>query len=406
MNVQIHQFDNGIRLVHQPSASLVAHFGFIVLTGSRDEEDDEHGMAHFIEHVIFKGTKSRKNYHIISRMEDVGGEINAYTTKEETCIHSSFLKVDYKRAIELIYDICFNSVFPDKEISKEKSVILDEILSYRDNPSELIFDDFEEQVYHGLPIGRNILGTAENLASFDRKSILKFIRTNYSTSEMVICSVGDINFGKLISVCNHYFGSVESKSRSKHRVAPNGYKPLYKSLEKNTFQNHCMVGNLAYKVDDPRRLGLLLLSNILGGPGMNSRLNMSLRERNGYCYDVESHYAPYSDTGIFMVYFGCDKSKFEKSISLVYKEFEKLRKNSLGSLQLSKAKKQILGQVAIMSENNEALMLSMGKTLLVFNKIDSLEEIRRKIEAITALQIMETANEILDPNRLSVLKYS
>ncbi len=406
MKFQVHQFDNGIRLVHQPSASLVAHFGFIVLTGSRDEEEDEHGMAHFIEHVIFKGTKKRKNYHIISRLEDVGGEINAYTTKEETCVHASFLKEDYRRAIELIYDICFNSVFPEKEISKEKSVILDEILSYKDNPSELIFDDFEEQVFHGLPIGRNILGTPENLEKFDRNSIRKFIGNNYSTSEMVICCVGDLNFGKLVLFCKQYFGSVESKNRKKLRVPPNGYKPEFKSLEKNTFQNHCMLGNIAYKLDDKRRIGLLLLSNILGGPGMNSRLNMSLRERNGYSYDVESHYAPYSDTGIFMVYFGCDKGKFDKSLALVYKEFEKLRKDALGSLQLSKAKKQILGQVAIMSENNEALMLSMGKTLLVHNQIDTLEEIRKKIDAVTSLQIMEAANDILEPGKLSVLRYS
>jgi len=406
MKFKVHQFDNGIRLVHQPSASLVAHFGFIVLTGSRDEEEDEHGMAHFIEHVIFKGTKKRKNYHIISRLEDVGGEINAYTTKEETCVHASFLKEDYKRAIELIYDICFNSVFPEKEIIKEKSVILDEILSYKDNPSELIFDDFEEQVFHGLPIGRNILGTPEYLEKFDRNSIRKFIGNNYSTSEMVISCVGDVNFGKLVSFCKRYFGTVESKNRIKLRIAPNGYKPEFKSLEKNTFQNHCMIGNIAYRVDDKRRIGLLLLSNILGGPGMNSRLNMSLRERNGYSYDVESHYAPYSDTGIFMVYFGCDKGKFNKSLALVYKEFEKLRKDPLGSLQLSKAKKQILGQVAIMSENNEALMLSMGKTLLVHNQIDTLEEIRKKIDAVTSLQIMEAANDILDPGKLSVLRYS
>ena len=406
MKLNIHEFENGIRLVHQPSTSLVAHFGFIVLTGSRDEEEEEHGMAHFIEHVIFKGTKTRRNYHILSRMEDVGGEINAYTTKEETCIHSTFLKADYKRAIELIYDICFNSVFPEKELLKEKSVILDEILSYQDNPAELIFDDFEEQVFHGLPIGRNILGTPENIEKFDLNRIQQFISKNYSTSEMVISSVGDIPFSRLVSICNHYFGSVASKTRSKLRIQPNGYVPAFKSLEKNTFQNHCMIGNLAYKADDRRRLGLLLLSNILGGPGMNSRLNLSLRERNGFSYDIESHYAPYSDTGIFMVYFGCDKGKYEKSLNLVLKEFEKLRKNPLGSLQLSKAKKQILGQVAIMSENNEALMLSIGKTLLAFNRIDTIEEIRMKIEAITSGEILESANDILNPGSLSLLKYN
>ncbi len=406
MEFQVHEFNNGIRLVHQPSDSMVAHFGFIVYTGSRDEDESEHGMAHFIEHVIFKGTLKRKNYHIISRLEDVGGDINAYTTKEETAIHASFLKADYERAIELIYDICFNSVFPEKELNKEKSVILDEILSYQDSPSELIFDDFEEQVYHGLPIGRSILGTPENLKHFNKKSILKFIRNNYSTKEMVFCSAGDIPFKKLVRLCSQYFGQAEARQRKRFREAPNGYIPQYRTVEKNTFQNHCMVGNIAYRADDEKRLPLLLLSNILGGPGMNSRLNMSLRERNGYSYDIESHYTPYSDTGIFLVYFGCDKNKFDKSLSLVYKEFETLRKNRLGTLQLSKAKKQILGQVAIMSENKEALMLSYGKTLLLFNRIDSLEEIRKKIEEVSSERILEVANEILDPSRLSVLKYS
>lgn len=406
MNIQIHEFPNGIRLVHQHTASLAAHFAFIVMTGSRDEESEEHGMAHFIEHVVFKGTKTRKNYHIISRLEDVGGEINAYTTKEETCIHSTFLKEDYRRAIELTFDIIFNSVFPEKEIEREKSVILDEILSYQDNPSELIFDDFEEQVFQGLPIGRNILGSASNIVNFNRTVIFDFIKKNYSTSEMVLCSSGDISFEKLKSICLQYFGSVPAKTRNKPRKAPEGYKPGLKVIEKNTFQNHCMVGNIAYGIKNQKRIALSLLTNILGGPGMNSRLNMSLRERNGFSYDVESHYSPYTDTGIFMVYFGCDKEKYEKSINLVYHEFEKLRNERLGPLQLSKAKKQILGQVAIMSENNEARMLSMGKSLLMLNKIDSLEEIGLKIEAVTALDILETANEILDPSLLSVLKFN
>lgn len=406
MKTEIHQFENGIRLVHQRSDSLVAHFGFMVLTGSRDEEEDEHGMAHFIEHVIFKGTKKRKNFHIISRLEDVGGDINAYTTKEETCIHSSFLREDYERAIELTFDICFNSIFPEKELKKEKNVIIDEILSYQDSPSELIFDDFEEQVYHGLPIGRNILGTQEKLESFGRQDILQFIQKNYSTPEMVICSVGDISMNRLIKICGKYFAAIPRKERLKKRLIPNGYKPEFRTIDKNTFQNHCMLGNLAYPVNDERRIGLMLLSNILGGPGMNSRLNMSLRERNGYSYDVESHYAPYSDTGVFMVYFGCDKGKFDKSLKLVYKEFESLRKHALSDWQLRKAKKQILGQVAIMAENNEALMLSLGKSLLMFNRVDSLEETGKRIEAITSDQILEIANHILDPAAISVLKYN
>jgi predicted Zn-dependent peptidase len=405
MEYLIHEFDNGIRLVHKHVTSIVAHFGIIVQTGSRDEKEAEHGMAHFIEHVIFKGTKKRKAYHILSRLEDAGGEINAYTTKEETCIYSSFLKQDYERVIDLIHDILFHSTFPEKEINREKNVILDEILSYYDSPSELIFDDFEEQVYNGLPIGRNILGTEKNLESFSRSDILSFMNNNYATSEIVLSSVGNIDFNKLVLLCGKYFGLEPEKKRIRKRIVPNGYKPEFKSMKKDTFQVHCIVGNLAYKVSDERRIGLHLLTNILGGPGMNSRLNMSLRERNGYSYNVESHYTPYADTGIFMVYFGCDKEKFDKSLSLVYKEFENICKIRMGTLQLSKAKKQLIGQVAISNESNEHLMLAIGKSLLVFDKVDSLEEITKKIEAVNTDQILEIANEILGKKQLSVLKY-
>jgi predicted Zn-dependent peptidase len=406
MEYFIHEFKNGIRLVHKQVSSMVAHFGFVVQTGSRDEEESEHGMAHFIEHTVFKGTEKRKAFHIISRLEDVGGEINAYTTKEETCIYSSFLKQDYERSVELIQDICFNSTFPEKEITREKSVILDEILSYNDSPSELIFDDFEEQIYSGLAIGRNILGSEKNIEMLSRKDILSFINTNYATSEMVLSSVGDISFNKLVLLCDKYFGRVPVKQRKRKRISPNGYHPEFKSITKDTFQVHSIIGNLAYNIYDERRVGLYLLTNILGGPGMKSRLNMNLREKNGYSYNVEAHYTPYSDTGVFMVYFGCDKEKFNKCLTLVYKEFEDIRKILMGTLQLSRAKKQIIGQLAISSESNEHLMLAIGKSLLVFGKVDSLKEITRKIEAVTANQIIEIANEILLKKELSVLKFS
>jgi predicted Zn-dependent peptidase len=406
MEYSIHLFDNGIRLVHKHVASMVAHFGIVVHTGSRDEKENEHGMAHFIEHVLFKGTRKRKAFHILSRLENAGGEINAYTTKEETCIYSSFLKQDYERSIELIYDIFFHSSFPEKEINREKQVILDEILSYHDNPSELIFDDFEEQVFKGMPIGRNILGTEKNLEAFTRKDILDFLKNNYATREIVLSSVGNIDFNRLVLLCGKYFGMEPEKKRIRNRLVPNGYNAEFKSIIKDTYQIHCIVGNLAYKVRDPRRTGMHLLSNILGGPGMNSRLNMSLREKNGYSYNVESHYTPYTDTGIFMVYFSCDKEKFDKSLSLVYKEFDKMCKDRLGTLQLSKAKKQLIGQVAISNESNEHLMLAIGKSLLVFDYVDTLEEIKEKIEAVTTVQLLEIANEILENKHLSVLKYS
>ena len=406
MECFIHEFKNGIRLVHKNVHSLVAHFAFIINTGSRDEEESEHGIAHFIEHAFFKGTSRRKAFHIISRLEDVGGEINAYTTKEETCLHTSFLKQDYERAIELIHDISFHSVFPEKEINKEKNIILDEILSYNDSPSELIFDDFEEQVYAGMPIGHNILGNEKNLERLGREDLFAFIDKNYATSDIVLSTVGDIEFSKLIHICEKYFGQEPAKERKRLRNKPDGYTPEFKTISKDTFQLHCIVGNLAYNIMDDRRAGMYLLTNILGGPGMKSRLNMSLREKKGYSYTVESHYTPYTDTGIFMVYFGCDKDKFNKSLKLVFKEFEYVRKNYLGNLQLSMAKKQLIGQLAINNELNEHLMLSIGKSLLVYGRVDSLEEITRKIEAVTSKELMDIANDILDRDKLSLLKYS
>jgi predicted Zn-dependent peptidase len=405
MQFHTHTLPNGIRLIHYPVKNLVAHFGFIVHTGSRDELPEEHGMAHFIEHVIFKGTKKRKAYHVLSRLEDVGGEINAYTTKEDTCVYASFLKNDYERAIELIYDICFHSVFPQKEINKEKGVIIDEILSYKDSPYELIFDEFEEQVFNGHAIGRNILGKEKNLLSFTRNNITRFIADNYSTEEMVLTSVGDIPFNKLRRLAEKYFGLARHKIRSRSRIRPNSYKAEVIHARKNTHQTHCALGNISYNAQDEKRTAMALLNNLLGGPGLNSRLNMSLREKSGYSYHVESQYTSYSDTGIFMVYFGCDKGKFNKCIDLVFKEFKSMCEKKLGTLQLSKAKKQLLGQVAISADSHEHLMLTMGKSLLLYNKADSLEEVKTKIAKVTDVRLLEVANEILEKNKISILQY-
>ena len=405
MDLQTHTLPNGIRLAHLQVGGMAAHFGFMVHTGSRDEKDRENGMAHFIEHVIFKGTNKRKSYHIISRLEDVGGDLNAYTTKEETCIHASFLKQDYERAIELIYDICFNSVFPPKEIDREKSVIIDEIMSYLDTPSDLIFDEFEEQVFNHHPIGRSILGEEKTIMGFSRDDVHNFIRHNYATDEMVLCSVGDIPFSRYKKLCEKYFGQVESRERLRKRTRPNSYEPLLRTVDKSTHQSHCIVGNIAYDAHSEKRYALALLNNILGGPGMNSRLNMSLRERSGYSYNVESHYTPYTDTGILDVYFGSDKDRYQKSLDLVFREFRKVREEKLGTLQLSKAKKQLMGQVAIASESNEHLMLTLAKSILMYDRFDSLAEIREKIDSIPASAILEVANEILDQQKLSILHY-
>jgi len=405
MDLLLHTLDNGIRLVHYRTPGLVAHCGIIINIGSRDETGPEHGMAHFIEHVLFKGTKKRKAYYVLSRLEDVGGELNAYTTKEETAIHASFLKEDYEKAIELISDITFNSVFPEKEIEKEKDVVIEEINSYLDNPAELIFDDFEELIFADQPIGRNILGTPESVKSFSQKKIFDFISNNYNTREMVFCSVGNIPDEKILTLFKTYFEGIVTKNRETRTDKIWSYKPASLAKKMDTFQNHCIMGNIAYDLKDKRRMGMFLLNNILGGQGLNSRLNLSLREKNGLAYNVESSYNPYCDTGIFSIYFGTDSQNLKKSISIAMDELNKLRKTKLGSIQLSKAKSQIKGYLVRGYENHESLMLSLGKSLLVFNKIDSIEEICRKIDSVTASELLETANDIFDPAKLSTLIY-
>jgi len=396
---------NGIRLIHKHIPNLVAHFGIIINAGSRDEEKDEHGIAHFIEHTIFKGTKRRKAFHILSRLEDVGGEINAYTTKEETCVYASFLKDDYLRAIELISDILINSTFPEKEINKEKEVIIDEINSYKDNPAELIFDEFEEMAYDNNPLGRSILGCTKQLKSFTKKDILNYIKKNYNTDEIVLSSVGNIDFKKLCKLAEAYFGKIPNNPRKFERVSFNHYKPRKKTEKKNTFQAHCLIGNIAYSYRDKNRLGLYLLNNLLGGPGLNSRLNLALREKKGYTYNIESNYSPYCDTGLLNIYFGTDKENLFKSINLVQKELDKLKNRKLGTLQFSKAKKQLIGNIAISSENYENLMLSMGKSFLIFNYVDGIYEINNKLEKISTEKLLEIANEVFDKDKLSMLIY-
>jgi len=405
MDYERYRLENGIRIIHLHSESPVGHCGLIINAGSRDEEEHEHGMAHFIEHAIFKGTKKRKAYHILSRIDDVGGEINAYTSKEDTTIHTSFLKNDYERAIELMADITFNSIFPGKEISREKEVIIEEIKSYQDDPAELIFDDFEELIFKNQPLGKNILGNPKDLRRFTKADIESFIQNNYHTNEMVLCSVGNIPFAKLIRLANKYFGSIKSNPRVNQRIKFDNYTPEIKTIKKRTHQAHCIMGNIAYNTHDKKKIGMTLLDNILGGPGLNSRLNLLLREKYGYAYHVESNYTAYSDTGIFAVYFGTDKENLEKSIKLVKKEFARLRENKLGVMQLKKAKRQLFGQIAINAENNANLLLAIGKSYLLFNKVDQLDDIRQKIEAITVEDIQEIANEVLNEKKLSMLIY-
>ena len=405
MTFEHHQLNNGIRIVHKKTTGAVAHCGLIIKGGSRNENENEQGLAHFIEHVIFKGTHKRKAYHVLSRMEDVGGEINAFTTKEETCIYSSFMPEYYDRAFELLSDIAFNSNFPKKELEKEKIVVLDEINYYKDNPSELIFDEFEEQLFKNHSLGKNILGTPKHIRSFNKEMIENFISKNYLTNEIVISSVGNISMQKLIKIIEKYFAHIPQSKGKRENITFSNYKTQDIIQERKGFQAHCILGTEAYGINHPKKNALILLNNILGGPGMNSRLNLAIREKYGFTYTIESNYTAYSDTGIFSIYLASDNDKIHKSIKLTKKELIKFCQVPLGKLQLKKAKQQLIGQMAISQESEVNLMLAIGKSVLLYNKVDTFETVKNKIEAITSDELLEVANDIFNLDNLSSLIY-
>ncbi|MDE7374768.1 MAG: insulinase family protein [Odoribacter sp.] len=402
---QTHILKNGLKVIHQRIAGRAAWCGLIIGVGSRDERPEEEGIAHFIEHVIFKGTEKRKAFHILSRIEDVGGELNAYTTKEDTCIYASFLPKDYGRTLELFSDIVFHSVFPEKEILKEKEVVIDEINSYKDSPGELIFDDFEELIYRNYPIGRNILGSEQAVKRLRREDILSFVKRNYKPSRMVISSIGDIPFEKLAGLVERYFGEIPGDEAALVRCRPELYVPRTKEVEMDTYQHHCIIGNVAYDYTQDNRLALSLLVNVLGGSGMNSRLNLNIREKYGLAYNVEAAYTPYSDTGVFTVYFGCDAEDLDKCMRLCRKEMNELCEMPLGQMQLKKAKAQMIGQMTLASENYENAMLSIGKSFLIYGKVDELEDICAEVQDIRAEVLQQIAREVFAEEKQSVLIY-
>ncbi len=405
LEYQYHIINNGIKVIHRKISGTVSHCGLMVNTGSRDENENESGIAHLIEHLIFKGTNKRKAYHVLSRIENVGGDLNAFTTKEETCVYASFLSPYYIHSLELFADVAFNSIFPQKELDKEKEIVIDEINSYNDSPAELIFDDFEDLIFAGHSLGKNILGSINKIRSINRKDIFRFIKTKYSTDQMVIASVGQIKFSKLIYLTEKYFGAIPASFSKVDRSAFDSYKPKDETTPKNSYLSHCMIGNIAYPRVHPNKLPLLLISNLLGGPALNSRLSIQIREKYGYAYNIESMYQPYSDTGIFNVYIGSDKKYVNKSIDLVHRELKKLRKDKLGTMQLHTAKRQLTGQLAISSESFLNEMLGIAKTNLYKSRVNSITEIIADIEKITAEQILEVANEIFNPLHLSTLIY-
>ncbi|MDR0682236.1 MAG: insulinase family protein [Dysgonamonadaceae bacterium] len=401
-----HEFPNGLRIVYLPSVSSVSYCGFAINAGARDENPQQSGLAHFVEHLLFKGTLKRKAWHILNRMENVGGELNAYTTKEETFLYSVCLSEDTGRAMELLADLVFHSQFPETEIEKEREVIFDEINSYEDNPSELIFDEFENLLFKGNEIGHNILGEKETLNSFTTGSCREFVDSFYHPGNMIFFFYGKTSFKQIIRLADKYFTEKKSLfSPSKKRTSPEIIPPVKEKIEKKLHQTHVIIGGKGYSYHHKQRMGLYLLNNILGGPGMNSRLNISLREKRGLVYTVESNLISYGDTGFFNIYLGCDPKLENKCIRIVYSELKKLREAGLTASQLNAAVKQLKGQLGIASENKENIALKTGKSFLHLNQCDNLAETYKKIDAITSLQLLEIANEIYDEQKLFQLIY-
>lgn len=405
MDHQIYTLPNGIRLLHKHTVSSIAHCCFMVNAGARDEAEGKEGLAHFIEHLLFKATERRNTEQILNRLELVGADLNAYTTKEYTCIHASFLKEHLERAIDLTEDIVFHSTFPEEELVKEKSVILDEIASYLDQPDEAIQDDFEDILFRGHQLGRNILGTTGSVNQLDKKDISQFMADNYNTRQMVFAVLGEYDFKKLIRMCEKYFGHLPENSIPKKRIKPTANPAEKVRFSKPISQTHGVIGSQAYATLDPKKNGLLLLNNMLGGIGMSSRLNLQIREKYGIAYTIESNYSAFSDVGLFTIYFGTDTEKAERAMRLIHKELKKLRDQRLGTLQVHQAKRKFVGQIALGEENRIGLIISMAKNLLDFGYVDTLEEIFAKINAVTADEMLMISNEIFDPSLMTTLLF-
>lgn len=377
----------------------------MVNAGSRDELENKEGLAHFIEHLLFKETEKRSTNQILNRLELVGADLNAYTTKEYTCIHASLLKQHLERTLDLFEDILFHSTFPQDELEKERGVILDEIASYLDQPEEAIQDDFEELLFKGHPLGKNILGTPETVGVMSKADIEQFMTANYNTGEMVFAVFGDHDFNKLVKLAEKYFGAIPANHSKKNRLEPHTNQGERVNVARPISQTHCIIGNRAYPSSHQHKTGLLLLNNLLGGMGMSNRLNLEIREKYGIAYTIESNYTPLSDTGIFSIYFGTDNEKAEKALKLVRKELKKLRDQKLGTLQLHQGKQKFIGQIALAEENRMGLIISMAKSLLDFGHVDTLEQVFEKINAATAEQLLEISNQVFDTNALTTLLF-
>lgn len=397
---------SGIRAVHKQVAhTRVAHCAFILDIGSRDEQPHQQGIAHFWEHMAFKGTNKRKAFHVINRLESLGGELNAYTTKEKICFHASFLDHHYEKAVELLADITFDSIFPETQIERERNVILEEMAMCQDAPDDAIQDEFDGLVFSGHPLGNNILGTVDSVSRFTQNDFREFIRENLNTQKIVFSSVGNIPFKKVIRLLQKYLGDLPESSGSQVRKSFGDYQAQQSLKPFTASQAYCALGSAAFSIHNPRKLPFTLLNNLLGGPSLNSRLNLALREKLGYVYSVESHYTSFSDTGLFAVYFATEEKKLEKSLAVVRRELKSLREHPLGRMQLHQAKEQMLGQLAMAEESNLNFMLMMGTSILDTGKIEPLEEVFRELRKISAEDMIEVARIIFAEGHISQLIY-
>ena len=419
MKYNTYTLDNGLRIIHLPSDSKVVYCGYQINAGTRNEEPGEEGLAHFCEHVTFKGTERRKAWHILNCLESVGGDLNAYTNKEGTVYYSAILKEHIARAVDLLTDIVFHSVYPQAEIDKEVEVICDEIESYNDSPAELIYDEFENIIFKGSPLGHNILGTAEQVRSFKTEDALRFTRKLYRPNNAIFFAYGDIDFKKLLRLLKKSFLSEERRVKSEKFNSPEAqtqfniqhstfntqhyFEGQTIVMQKNTHQAHVMIGTRAYDVNDSRRMPLYLLNNMLGGPGMNAKLNLALREHNGLVYTVESTMVAYGDTGIWSIYFGCDEHDVKRCLRLVRKELDKFMQKPLSEAQLKAAKKQIKGQVGVACDNRENFALDFGKSFLHYGWEKNVDRLYEQVDEITAEQIQAVAQELFDKDRLTTL---
>jgi len=401
----IHTLKNGIRVVHnQVATTKIVHCGIMLDIGSRDETPANQGIAHFWEHMAFKGTRKRKAFHIINRLESLGGELNAFTDKEKILFYASLRDDYFERAVELLTDITFHSVFPTPQINRERNVILEEMAMYHDDPEGSLQDEFDRLVFGSHPLGMNILGTEKTVKSFHRADFTQFIHEHLDTRKMVFSVVGNVTFDEAIRLAEKHLGAMPRRESVKKRKPFGIYKPKEVTLHREVKQARCAMGRPALSASDPRRSTFFLLTNILGGGGLNSRLNLSLREKYGFVYSIGSHFVPFTDTGLFVISFGTEPSQLSRSIRLVHEELRKLREGKLGVRQLTSAKEQIMGQVAMAEESNIGFMMMMGRSLLDLGRIPPLEEIFSRIRTTTSEDLRGMATEIFDQERMSYLR--